>query len=417
MSPFLPDDVKVRALRAELPATAAGIYFNTGTCGPIPRESARAMAEVAEWELAVGRSHPAAYEELLVRMGEARAALAAVLTTAVDRVALTGSTTEGMSAAIWAIDWRAGDRAVTTSHEHPGLLGSLAMVRDRRGVELDIVDIGDGGDDDRTLAAMETALRWKPRLLAFSHVLWSTGAVLPASRLVELAHAHDVPVAIDGAQAAGAIPVEADLIGAEFYATSGQKWLLGPEGTGALAVSERALSWAEPTLAGFFSAATPYATGRKALWADARRFEPAGFHKPIVTALARSVGWLSMQVGLPWAHERAARLASGTAERLARIPGVLLMTPRRSMATLVTFRIAGWTSEAALEELGRRIFLIARPIPGMDAIRLSVGCWNTEDEIERVVDAVAELARHTPETLPRRRSLTDLDAFPDAGER
>ena len=417
VSPFLPDDVKIRALRDELPATGAGIYLNAGTCGPMPRESARAMAEVAERELTVGRAHVAAYEELLVRMDEARGALAAVLTTAVDRVALTGSTTEGMSAAIWAIDWREGDRAVTTSHEHPGLMGSLAMVRDRRGVIVDTVDIGDGDDDDLTLAAIESALRRKPRLLALSHVLWSTGAVLPARRLVELAHAHGVPVAIDGAQAAGAIPVEADLIGAEFYATSGQKWLLGPEGTGALAVSERALSWAEPTFAGFFSTATPYAAGREMLWADARRFEPAGFHQPSVAALARSVGWLSMQVGLPWAHARASGLASETAERLSRIPGVRLVTPRRNMGTLVTFRIAGWTPEAALDELGRRIFLIARPIPGMAAIRLSVGCWNTEDEIGRVVDAVAELARHTPETLPRRPSISVIDAVPDAGER
>ena len=95
VSPFLPDDVKIRALRDELPATGAGIYLNAGTCGPMPRESARAMAEVAERELTVGRAHLAAYEELLVRMDETRGALAAVLTTSVDRVALMGSTTEG----------------------------------------------------------------------------------------------------------------------------------------------------------------------------------------------------------------------------------------------------------------------------------------------------------------------------------
>jgi L-cysteine/cystine lyase len=417
VTPFLPDDVKIRALREELPATAAGIYLNAGTCGPIPRESARAAAEVAERELAVGRAHLAAYEELLVRMDEARGALAAVLGTSVDRVAITRSTTEGMNAAVWSIDWRPGDRVVTTNHEHPGLTGPLAMIRDRRGVVVDVVDIGDGGDDERTLAAMEIALRRGPRLLAFSHVLWSTGAVLPARRLVDLARSYRVPVAIDGAQSAGAIPVEADEIGADFYAASGQKWLLGPEGTGAIVVSEHALSWAEPTVAGFFSASTPYATGRASLWADARRFEATGFNKPAITALARSVGWLSMFVGLPWVHGRAAALAGMTADRLARIPGVTLATPRGNMATLVTFRVAGWTADAVLAELGRRVFLIARSIPGTGLIRLSVGCWNTEDEIGRVIDAVGELARHTPETLPRRPSIAVIDAVRDAGER
>ena len=81
---------------------------------------------------------------------------------------------------------------------------------------------------------------------------------------------------------------------------------------------------------------------RPVLRPGARRFESTGFHRPSVVGLARSCGWISMYVGLPWAHERAARLAAGAADRLAAIPGVTLVTPRGAMATLVTFRIAGW---------------------------------------------------------------------------
>jgi L-cysteine/cystine lyase len=224
-------------------------------------------------------------------------------------------------------------------------------------------------------------------------------------------------VALDGAQAAGVIPLDVDAIGAEFYAVPGQKWLLGPEGTGALAVSREALGWAEPSFAGFFSSATPYAVGREHIWADARRFESAGFHKPSIVALARSVGWLSMYVGLPWAHARAGALARDAVDRLARIPGVTVATPRAGAATLVTFSIHGWGAQAIVDELGRRIFLISRPIPGTDRTRLSVGWWNTEDEIGRVVDAVGELARHTPETLPRRPAIAIVDAVAEMGDR
>ncbi len=415
--PPVSDPEKVRSLRAELPAVAAGIFMNAGTCGPIPATSARSAAEVAERELTVGRAHPDAYEELLVRMDEARASLAAVLGTTLDRIALTHSTTEGMCLAIDAIPWRRGDRVVTTDQEHPGITAPLAMLRDRVGVEIDAVDVGDGGDEDRVVAGVEAAIRRETRLVAVSHVLWTTGATLPAARIVEAAHAQGVPVALDGAQAAGAIPLDLDAIGAEFYAVPGQKWLLGPEGTGAVAVSAAALGWAEPSFAGFFSSATPYSVGRVHLWADARRFESAGFHKPSIVALARSVGWLSMYVGLPWAHARAAALARDAAQRLARIPGVTVATPASNGATLVTFSVRGWDGQAALDELGRRIFLIARRIPGTQRVRLSVGWWNTEDEVGRVIDAVGELARHTPDTLPRRPTIAIVDAVADLGER
>ncbi len=417
MSLLQTDPEKVRALRAELPATAAGIFMNAGTCGPVPATSAKAAAEVAERELSVGRAHRDAYDELLVRMDEARAAAAAVLGTSLDRVALTHSTTEGMCIAFDAIDWRPGDRVITTGDEHPGLTAPLAMLRDRAGVVVDVVDVAGGGDDERIVAGVTAALRPDTKLVALSHVLWSTGAILPVARIVEVAHEAGVPVALDGAQAAGAIPVAFDDSGADFYAAPGQKWLLGPEGTGALAVSGAALEWAEPRHAGYFSAAAPYGTGREHLWADARRFETAGYHKPSIVALGRSIGWLSMFVGLPWAHARAAALARDAADRLARIPGVTLATPAGNAGTLVTFSIAGWTGQTVVEELGRRIFLIARFIPGGERVRLSIGWWNTEDEVGRVLDAVAELARHTPDTLPRRPTIAIVDAISGLADR
>jgi selenocysteine lyase/cysteine desulfurase len=78
------------------------------------------------------------------------------------------------------------------------------------------------------------------------------------------------------------------------------------------------------------------------------------------------------------------------------------------MATLIAFRIAGWPADAALEELGSRVFAIARTIPGLDALRISVGFFTTDEEVERFAEAVALLAAHTPETLPPRRLLAIL---------
>ncbi len=407
------DRDKLAALRAALPATRAGIYLDTGTCGPIPAEAAAAMRGAEEQALALGRATRDAREDLEERMAEARGALAAVLGTDVDGVALTHSTTEGVGFAVGTLDWRPGDRVLTTNHEHPGVLGPLAAIRDRHGVDVRVAQIGDGGDDDRTLGAIERELAvGGVRLVAISHVLWSTGAVLPVAEIIRQAHEHEAVVIVDGAQAAGSIPLHVDDLDADFYAFPGRKWLLGPEATGGLVVRRDRATASLPAVRGFFSATTAYSVEREDLWPDARRFEVAGFHRPSLVGLARSAGWLAMYVGLPWAYERAARLAHDAAIRLHRIAGVSVLTPPHRMATLVTFRISGWSGERIVDELAGRVFAIVRSIPGLDAVRLSVAFFTTDEELGRVMDVVTQLASHTPASMPRRPAIEFLERPP-----
>jgi selenocysteine lyase/cysteine desulfurase len=115
-----------------------------------------------------------------------------------------------------------------------------------------------------------------------------------------------------------------------------------------------------------------------------------------------------MFVGWPWIFERTARLAQEAVEMLAAIPGVEMITPRDHMAGLISFRISGWTAEAALEELSKRTFCIARTIPPLGALRISTGFFNTSDELRHFADGVALLAAHTPEKLPPRPHLEIL---------
>jgi L-cysteine/cystine lyase len=248
--------------------------------------------------------------------------------------------------------------------------------------------------------------------VSVSHVAWTTGAVLPAAAIVELARAVGAWTVVDGAQAAGIVPVDAPGLGADFYAFSGQKWLLGPEGSGALWAGPRALAEALPFQAGYFAYERLDGRGEGQRWPAARRFESVTYHRPSIVGLARSVGWLEMYVGLTWAQDRAARLARAAADGLAAIPGLTLLTPQERMATLISFRVAGWTAEELRIALGRRIFAITRTIPDLDALRISVGWYNTEQELELFVGAVSELARHTPDTLPERPGLVIMPGLP-----
>jgi L-cysteine/cystine lyase len=407
-APKPPDADRLASVRAALPALDAGIYLNTGSVGPLPAETAAAMAEMADYELRTGRAHVDYYEETLQRMAEARAAAAAVVTADVGDIALMHSTTDGINVGVWGIDWRAGDRAVTTSLEHAGGVGGLYDLCARFGIDIDFVDVGPERSEDELLASFDAAIDERTRAVVVSHVLWATGTVLPIARIAEIAHARGALVIVDGAQAVGAVPVDLAASGADVYAIAAQKWLLGPEGMAAIAVAPAARERLKPSFGGWYTFESVDSTGTAVWWPDARRFESSNWHRPSIVGMARSIGWLSMFVGLDWIHERGTVMARYAAEALATIDGVEVITPLDRMATLVSFRIRGWTANAVLEELSTRVFAIARTVPLVDAVRISVGFFTSEAEIDRFVGAVALVAGHTPETIPARRTLTIL---------
>src|SRR2546430_15849219 len=173
VSPFMPDEEKLAAVREGLPATAAGIYLNTGTCGPLPREAAIAMSELEGWELATGRAHAAFQEEALVRLDEARASIAAIVHADIDAIALTHGTTDGVNAALWSIDWAPGDALVTTSLEYPGAVAAIRSLARRRGGGTRTAEISPARTS--TLAALERAIDGPIRMAARSHVAVSSG--------------------------------------------------------------------------------------------------------------------------------------------------------------------------------------------------------------------------------------------------
>jgi L-cysteine/cystine lyase len=402
----MSDADKLVAVRAAMPSLSAGIQLNTGSVGPMPAEVAAAMTQMGDYERDFGRAQPEYWEEFKQRIDEARAGVAAVLGGDLDEVAITHAATDGMNVGTWSIEWRYGGRAVTTCHEHPGGVGPLYMVSDRFGVDLGFAEFPGNASDDEIVGQFDRLITPGTKLVAISHVLWTSGLVLPVRRIADIAHERGALVLVDGAQAAGAIPVSVRDLGVDMYAVPAQKWLLGPEGLGALWVGRELLERASSTFATHFTFATVDSRGNRTPAADARRFQSAGFHRPSIVGMARAIGWLTMFVGLDFVYRRGAAVAGYAADQLAAIDGVELLTPRDRMAGLVTFRVRGWEIQPALEELQARTFAIARTLPAVDALRISVGFWNTEEEIDRFVDGVRLLAAHTPETIPPRRTLT-----------
>jgi selenocysteine lyase/cysteine desulfurase len=110
-----------------------------------------------------------------------------------------------------------------------------------------------------------------------------------------------------------------------------------------------------------------------------------------------------MQVGLEWAFARTRALLELTARSLAAVDGLEVVAAADWVAATLAIRVAGWPADGLRAELGRRAFAMVGLVPEADAVRVSVGCWNAEDEIERFVRAVADLAAITPEDAARRR--------------
>ena len=402
----MPDADKLEAVRAAMPSLSAAIQLNTGSAGPIPAEVAAAMAELEAYERDFGRSQFEYYMDSVQRMDEARAGVAAILGGDLDEVAITHATTDGMNLGTWSVDWREGGRAVTTCHEHAGGVGPLYVIADRYGVELGFAEFAGDATDDEIVTQFDRLVTPGTKLVSLSHVLWTTGLVMPVARIAALAHSRGALVLVDGAQAAGAIPVSARDLGADMYAIPAQKWLLGPEGMGALWVRSELLKTAASSFAGYSSFQSYDSRGNRVVQEDARRFQVSNYHRPSVLGMARAIGWLTMYVGLEFVHRRGEAMAHRAADLLAGIDGVTLLTPRDRMAGLVSFRINGWPAQAALDELSARTFAIARTLPMVDALRISLGFWTTEDEVDRFLDGVRLLAAHTPDSIPPRRTLT-----------
>jgi L-cysteine/cystine lyase len=402
----MSDTDKLAAVRAALPSLSAAIQLNTGSAGPLPAEVAAAMAELEAYERDFGRAQFEYYLESVQRMDEARAGVAAVLGGELDEVAITHAATDGMNLGTWSIDWRDGGRAVTTCHEHAGGVGPLYAICDRFGVDLGFAEFAGDATDDEIVERFDRLITPGTKLVALSHVLWTTGLVMPVARIAALAHERGALVLVDGAQAAGAIPVNVRDLGADMYAIPAQKWLLGPEGLGALWVRRELFDTIGLSFAGYFSFASYDSRGNRAVQPDARRFQVTNYHRPSVVGMARAIGWLTMFVGLDFVHERGAAMAHRAADLLAAIGGVTLLTPRDRMAGLVSFQIEGWEPQQAMDELAARTFCIIRTVPMNNALRISLGFWTTEEEMDRFLEGVRLLAAHTPETIPPRRTLT-----------
>jgi L-cysteine/cystine lyase len=349
-------------LRAQFPVLERIEYLNAGTTGPIPRAAHEAALASLRRQLEEGRSGEAFFEECSARIDLLRGRVAALIGAELGELAITGSTTDGVNAVLAALDLGPGDEVVTSDEEHPGVLAPLAGLRERRGVSVRVAAFAD-------LAA---AVGPHTRVVATSHVSWMTGAVVDAAALA----ATPALVLLDGAQGLGAVPVDVEALGCDFYAASGQKWLCGPNGIGYLyarAELGRELPSPWPSYANLADSTRALELD---LHPDARRltigFPPAHHVDWALAALD-----VLERPGLAAVQRHAVELADGLADRLgARVKP-------RGRSTLVSWEVPD--PEAEVERLRAEGFAV-RELPGTGTVRASVGAWSSAGALARLAE-------------------------------
>jgi len=352
--------------RAEFPVFERFAYLNAGTNGPIARSTYEAMAEQERADVESGRGGAPYFERALALRDEVRAKLAGAVGVEPELLSLATSTTNGCNIVLSGLQLEPSDEVLTTDGEHFGLLGALAASTAR----VQVAAVRELPPEE-SLQVLLDAVTPETRLIALSHVCWMTGNRFPVE---ELRHESGVPVLVDGAQSAGAIPVDATAV--DFYAFSCQKWLCGPDATGGLVVRDPdALAVTAPS---YLSQQSYEPTGAFTPREGAARFDSNWTPVPSLAGLSAA-----LDIAPNDRFERAAELTARCRELLG---DRVVTAPGRG--TLVTFRV-----EEDTKDLVRSLYdagVIVRDVPGLGWLRVSCGWWTSEEDLDRLVGALPE---------------------------
>jgi len=373
--------------REAFPALAGNdyVYLNSGGSGPPSHKTLAAMRSADDhgsgpaYLEGVGLFHLQAGAN-----ARAREAAARLIGAGPEDVALTQNTTHGMNLGVAAVDWKPEDEVVSTTTEHPGCLVPLHGLKRRFGVGLCLIS------PPVTPEKVRKALTPRTRLVALSHVDWTTGAVLPLREICAVARERGVLTLVDGAQSVGNVPVDAPETGADMYAFTGHKWVLGPEGMGGLYVApDCRLRSPNPGYASLSDPAAFNVEGDYELRAGARRFESSTMSPVLAAGFAAAAE--DVRERGPAGFREILRRAELLTQRLSELPRVTLRSPRPAQSGLVSFEVEGIVPKEAVERLLQERFVV-RYIPDPNPyVRASTHLFNTDEELEALVRTVGEL--------------------------
>ena len=355
------------------------IHLQTGGVGAMPRPvfdaTVAAMTQVESDP--VGET----YGPGIGRIDKVRAKVAGLIVCQPDDVVLLSSATAGMFLVAQGLGFQAGDRILTTDHEHPAGRMGWDWVARRYGVEIDTLAISPAESEPQAIVEkFAAAIRPETRVLSFSHILFTTGVRLPATELCALARERGCLSVVDGAQSAGAMPVDVTAMGCHAYSASGHKWLMGPKGTGLLYLS--------PDIADQLDA-LPLQAGRRANSDSTGIGNIAGMH-----GLGAAIDYVQ-SLGLAEIEAHNLALRRELYELLSEISGIGIPSPRDgpTVSANLSFTLPDGADHHAIRRnllMRHKVYLRVAEQAGFIALRASMHCNNRTDDLVALVDALKQ---------------------------
>ena len=393
--PIVPDAARTDPLHAfweripdEFPLDANTRHFNTAGLGIAPlavleRTHAAAVRAATEGDPMRGR------------LDEARMRLGQYLHARPEEIALVRNATEAMNIVARGLEVRPGDEIVLTTHEHPGGAAPWVALHQDAGVTLRLVE--PQLDPAADLESIWAQVNKRTRAIVLSHVLCTVGAVMPVEAVAAEARRRGIWCIVDGAQAAGVLPLDLEALGADCYLASGHKWLLGPVETGFLWVRQERLAELRTRFAGVHSvdaAGWDLDAGRLDFLTVASRYE-YGTRSPSQPAgLVAALDWVEA-LGPALVRTRSLALAQRFRAGIEGLPGIEVLTPPAAVqqVPIVTFRVTRRPNAQVVDWLWTELRMRLRLVPdrGLNGVRASFHVVNRVPDVDWLIEAVRTL--------------------------
>lgn len=396
LRPMPSTSIDVERARADTPGCATVAHLNNAGASLAPTPVLDAVIDHLRREATIGGYEAAA--EAAERIDAVYESIAGLLGGRASEIALVESATRAWDMAFYALGLGEGDRVLTANAEYASNMIAMLQLAAERGVVVDVAPDDEHGQVD--VDALAAMVDERTRVIALTHVPTSGGLVNPAAAVGEVARAAGVPYLLDACQSVGQLPVDVDVIGCDFLAATGRKFLRAPRGTGLLYVRQH---WIERLSPPFLDlhAASWVAPSRYEVRRDARRFESweasvAG-RLGLGAAVDYALGW-----GLPAIAERVGSLAQTLRSQLAALAGVEVHDRGVERCGIVTFTVDGWAAadvadvlraaavNVSVSTIGQARLDFSRR--GLEAlVRASIHYYNVDAELDRLCEVVGGL--------------------------
>lgn len=385
-------------IRADVPAVERRAYLHNAGAGLMPQQVVDAMKVHLDLEAEIGGY--AAADREAARLDGVYGSVARLINAAPDEIALMENATVAWQMAFYGLTFAPGDRILTCEAEYGANYVAYLQMAKRTGLVIDVIPSDNTGEID--LAALERMIDGRVKLISITWVPTNGGLANPAAAVGRIARAHGIPYLLDACQAVGQMPVDVEALGCDMLSATGRKFLRGPRGTGFLYVRRALLETIEPPMIDHFSALW-VARDRYELRNDARRFETWENAYANRAGLGVAVDY-ALAIGMDAIAARCRLLSGRLREGLRALPGVTIRDLGRNPSAIVSFTLDGVDAPSVVAAANRagitigasnpsstRLDAEARHLPPL--VRASPHYYNTEAEVDRLVDLVAGLPR------------------------